>query len=170
VLMWVAFPLVLTAGCAMLALVLRPGLRRDALREAELRKHAHISRSDAWVTRAVALSDGTLSGVIGAGDAMQHAILTYAELEHALSLLASAGVLTTKNGRFELTQEFGESLGTEATTMRAGSSYLITTRALQSLDLAPDAVRPISPALYNWELYRQAVEVYMSQWPEEYRS
>ncbi len=66
------------------------------------------TRSDAWFAAAVASCGGraSLKEVIGAGDAINHAIFMRSEIEQAVRRLAGAGLLEAQPGpTFELTQE-----------------------------------------------------------------
>src|SRR6478609_7931528 len=66
------------------------------------------TRSDAWFAAAVASCSGhaSLKEIIGAGDAINHAIFMRSEIEQAVRRLAAAGLLETHPGpTFEMTRE-----------------------------------------------------------------
>ena len=60
--------------------------------------------SDAWVLLAIVYAgrDGgaSLAGIVGVADFIDHAILTYAELQNALFKLTSDGFIRDEGGRF----------------------------------------------------------------------
>jgi hypothetical protein len=62
-----------------------------------------------WFLEAVAWRDqpggADLSEVIGAGDAINHAIFNIDEIERAVNRLTAAGLLTEREGRFSLTSD-----------------------------------------------------------------
>ena len=59
----------------------------------------------AWFAAAVATSKqpSTLQDVIGAGDAINHAIFTNEEIVHAVQLMVGSGLLEVKPDSFQLT-------------------------------------------------------------------
>lgn len=65
--------------------------------------------SDAWFLEPVAgaesAGEARLVEVIAAGDSINHAVFTPAEIEVAVNRLAAAGLLAVKDGRFSLTPE-----------------------------------------------------------------
>jgi hypothetical protein len=66
--------------------------------------------SDAWVLAAVERSDGgDLAKIIGAADAIDHAIPTDEEMEHAIRFLGAAGLVRYSATSMWLTAE-GRSL------------------------------------------------------------
>lgn len=66
--------------------------------------------NDGWILMSVFLTHGasgaTLDELIGAADAMNHAIPTRGELSRSLTRLASCGVLAESNGRFRIADRF----------------------------------------------------------------
>src|SRR5207244_1264916 len=62
--------------------------------------------ADAWVLAAVAYAEGddgaSLDHVIAAGDAINHAIVTFPELSSGLARLRAAGCVVAEGGRFRL--------------------------------------------------------------------
>ena len=63
--------------------------------------------SDAWLLQSIVLASSdapaTLAQVIGAADAVNHALLTDDELHGGLSRLTTGGVVVETNGRFAVT-------------------------------------------------------------------
>jgi hypothetical protein len=53
-----------------------------------------FERDDAWVLTAIALSRGTLRDIIAAGDFINHAILSFEELEGGMRRLSRAGLVS----------------------------------------------------------------------------
>lgn len=66
--------------------------------------------NDGWILMSVFLAHGgsgaALDDLIGAADAMNHAIPTSGELSRSLTRLASCGILTESNGRFRIADIF----------------------------------------------------------------
>ena len=95
--------------------------------------------SDAWLLLAVGMvskSEGAvLRDIIGAADAIQHAIVTRDELNGAIGRLARTGILRFQDGRLWLTGK-GRRLLTAAE--RVGRTYEAQERALtKALGAAP---------------------------------
>lgn len=65
--------------------------------------------SDAWVLTAIAVYGRpcTLTDVLAAADAMNHAILTDDELAQAIGRLTASGLVTVTDGHFALTSSGG---------------------------------------------------------------
>jgi hypothetical protein len=65
--------------------------------------------SDAWLMLAIALTDNgegaALSTIIGAGDYINHSILTGPEIRHGLEFFIRAGYVIEKGGGFKLSGE-----------------------------------------------------------------
>ena len=68
--------------------------------------------SDAWLLQAIAYAEknapATLKDVIAAGDAINHAIFTYAELQTGLAKLLAAGYIRHEGDKFSLSSTFAE--------------------------------------------------------------
>ncbi|MBS1914197.1 MAG: hypothetical protein JST22_19570 [Bacteroidetes bacterium] len=66
-----------------------------------------LSFNNSWALASIALAHGDegcdLRAIVAASDYLNHAILTYAELAHALALLHAAGCAEERNGRLLLT-------------------------------------------------------------------
>jgi hypothetical protein len=62
--------------------------------------------SDAWILAAVEWAGGgDLAQIIGAADAINHAIPTIEEVEHAVKFLGAAGLVRFSNNSIALTDE-----------------------------------------------------------------
>ncbi|HVZ41070.1 MAG TPA: hypothetical protein VHI13_17440 [Candidatus Kapabacteria bacterium] len=63
--------------------------------------------NDSWALASIALAHGDegcdLRAIVAASDYLNHAILSYPELAHALALLHAAGCVEELNGRLALT-------------------------------------------------------------------
>jgi hypothetical protein len=68
--------------------------------------------SDAWLLQAIALATektpASLKDVIATGDAINHAIFTYTELQTGLAKLLTAGYIEHEHDRFSLSPTFME--------------------------------------------------------------
>lgn len=66
--------------------------------------------NDRWILMSVYLTQGedgaSLHDVVGAADAMNHAIPTCGELSRALTRLASCGVLTERDDQFHIVHQY----------------------------------------------------------------
>lgn len=80
--------------------------------------------SDAWLLQSITLASGegpaTLGDVIGAADAVNHAMPTADELHGAFVRLTAAGFVAETNARFELTQLVPEAVSAK---IRASGWY-----------------------------------------------
>jgi hypothetical protein len=65
--------------------------------------------SDAWLFLAIGYSnekgESSLARVIGVADAIQHAVLTWEEVDGGLFRLGKAGYVTVRDGKVSLTQQ-----------------------------------------------------------------
>lgn len=65
-----------------------------------------FASSDAWLLHAVLLAakegEAALDGVVGAADMIQHAMLTFDEIDGGVARLSRAGLVTIKEKRFHL--------------------------------------------------------------------
>lgn len=70
---------------------------------------SHFRWSDAWLLLAIGYSnedgESSLARVIGVADAIQHAVLTWEEVDGGLFRLGKAGYLMVRDGKVGLTQE-----------------------------------------------------------------
>ena len=70
---------------------------------------AHFRWSDAWLFLAIGYSnekgESSLARVIGVADAIQHAVLTWEEVDGGLFRLGKAGYVTVRDGKAGLTQQ-----------------------------------------------------------------
>lgn len=70
---------------------------------------SHFRWSDAWLFLAIGYSiqkgESSLARVIGAADGIQHAVLTWEEVDGGLFRLGRAGYVTVRDGRVSLTQQ-----------------------------------------------------------------
>lgn len=66
--------------------------------------------NDGWILMSVFLTHGEsgapLDELIGAADAMNHAIPTRKEISRSLTRLASCGIVTEKDGRFRIADTY----------------------------------------------------------------
>lgn len=118
--------------------------------------------SDAWAVLAMFHGGGELKDIIAAGDAVNHAVFNYDELEHAFSLLASAGLANIAQGRFDLVDEFRAKLAPAVSGLSFYSQQQAIVQVLESLNIDSNEVHPIALELFNEELYELAVEDYVS--------
>jgi hypothetical protein len=62
--------------------------------------------SDAWILHAILLAakddEATLEDVIGAADGINHAILTFDEIDGGVARLSRAGLIAVRNARFQV--------------------------------------------------------------------
>jgi hypothetical protein len=69
----------------------------------------HFRWSDAWLLLAIGYSnekgESSLARVIGVADAIQHAVLTWEEVDGGLFRLGKAGYVTVLDGKVGLTQQ-----------------------------------------------------------------
>ena len=97
-------------------------------------------RSDAWVLAVIAGYWGercSLTDVVAAGDAINHAILMDAEVEHAVRLLLGADLIDTSERMFRLT-----AAGTDFVEHRRGGLVGQVDYLLPRLRRLPDLVGP----------------------------
>jgi hypothetical protein len=70
---------------------------------------SHFRWSDAWLFLAIGYSNEkgecSLARVIGVADAIQHAVLTWEEVDGGLFRLGKAGYATVRDGKVGLTQQ-----------------------------------------------------------------
>src|SRR5687767_13486263 len=68
--------------------------------------------SDAWLLHAILVAakedEATLEDVIGAADFLNHAILTFDEIDGGVARLSRAGLITAQNARFQVMPALGE--------------------------------------------------------------
>lgn len=73
---------------------------------------------DAWLLVSIKLASheaaASLAAIIGAADAIQHAIPEFAEMDGALARLVAAGLVSRGSGTFELTPDGAELVPSKA--------------------------------------------------------
>jgi len=121
--------------------------------------------SDAWAVQAMLHSDGELGSIVGIGDALNHAIFTYEELEHAFSILQRGGLLDARDGRFLLTDQFREKLESTVGAHCLAQRDAIL-RMLECTGTPPRPEQAAALARYDRGLYDQAVREYLAMWPK----
>ncbi len=109
-----------------------------------LPQHIPLVWTDAWLLHAILISapdgEASLDVVIGAADGIQHAMLTFDEIDGGVARLSRAGLIEIRNKRFHLT-----AAGTE---LRRRVEALPVRKAEQELrtELAiPDPEPPFRP-------------------------
>ena len=89
--------------------------------------------SDAWLLHAIALAAGddwaSLAKIIEVGDAMEHAIFTYPEIQGGLGRLLAGSLIEVQSQTFRPTPRFAQFLGE------------ITKRRRSSLEATREAIR-----------------------------
>jgi hypothetical protein len=116
--------------------------------------------TDAWILAAIQWAGGgDLSHVIGAADAINHQIPMIDEVEHAVGLLVSAGLVKLSNDRFQPTRE-GEQLFQQADT---ADIFTTLNRIHAALRKVPVAKENASEWRIEPETFRSAYEEYMNR-------
>jgi hypothetical protein len=121
--------------------------------------------SDAWALEAVILARGLVHGgrvksIIAAGDACNHAIFEYNELDRALGKLIAAGLVISRRGRFAPTDAALE-IWNRAVPRRMGIIEAISAleNALQALPIEGEVDE--EPVLSEAD-FETAVRAYVS--------
>ena len=125
-------------------------------------EEAHWARSDAWVLAAIvgaAGGDGpcSLGEVVAAGDGINHAVLTGAEIEQGVRRLLGAGLISTQARRFDLTAS-GRAL---ATRRRGG--------LVGQVDELLTALRGLAVVEETWSLEPGEIEEASRWWQRKSR-
>lgn len=92
----------------------------------------YFAPSDAWILAAIFLATGnrsktSLVDIIGYGDAINHAILTYEELAGGLVRLASAGMISGLDSQFQvqgIAESWRQTLNERSLDVRGAVAWL----------------------------------------------
>jgi hypothetical protein len=128
--------------------------------------------SDAWLFLAIGYSNdkgaSSLARVIGAADAIQHAVLTWEEVDGGLFRLGTAGYVTVRDEKVSLTQQGRAILEglREKTLLKRQDELSIAIGAPPWTGHDPAAARPPDqPQIIGWEAYQAAVSQYTKHLP-----
>ncbi len=132
--------------------------------------------SDAWILLATVYSargqPAVLPEVIAAADYIQHAIVTYEEMEGALARLTAGGLIVDISGKLAPSQEtinFYNTLGTARRPVLEEERDI--ERFLNASSWNPsvkpnEANRGVSYPSLSQERYNEAVQEYLSRFPK----
>ena len=121
--------------------------------------HIPFAWTDAWLLHAILISvrdgEAPLDVVISAADGIQHAMLTFDEIDGGVARLSAAGLIEIRNKRFHLTAA-GTELGARVTTLSVRKAEQAVRKALGVRDPEPPyKPTPADPA-WMWGDRRRA--------------
>jgi hypothetical protein len=126
--------------------------------------------SDAWLFLAVGYSSekgaSSLARVIGAADAIQHAVLTWEEVDGGLFRLGKAGYVAVRDGKVGLTDQGRTILEAlrEKTVLKRQDELSIAIGAPTWTGHDPAGARhPDQPQIIGQDVYQAAVSQYTKQ-------